>query len=87
MDRLRIIRASRGLFTDQPLAIWKDRPGIAWNCVVSEADRCRKQAAECEELAATTKSPLDKERWLKLAEEFIQLAESIEDRMRRQNSR
>jgi hypothetical protein len=45
-----------------------------------EADRFRKQAEECREQAVV--SPLDKEAWLRVAEEWLKLALSVEERRR-----
>jgi hypothetical protein len=45
-----------------------------------EAARFRKQAEECREQAAKAFSPLDKEAWLRTAEEWIKLAMSVEER-------
>jgi hypothetical protein len=45
-----------------------------------EAARFRKQADECREQAAKALSPLDKEAWLRVAEEWIKLAMSVEGR-------
>jgi hypothetical protein len=46
----------------------------------SDADRFRKQAEECREKAAKAVSPLDKEAWLRVAEDWIKLAQSIDAR-------
>jgi len=43
-----------------------------------EADRFRKQAEECREQAAKALSPLDKEAWLRVAEEWLKLALSAD---------
>jgi hypothetical protein len=45
-----------------------------------EAARFRKQADECREQAAKAVRPLDKESWLRVAEEWIKLAMSVETR-------
>jgi hypothetical protein len=45
-----------------------------------EADRFRSQAQECREQAAKSVNPLDKEAWLRTAEEWIKLAISVEGR-------
>jgi hypothetical protein len=45
-----------------------------------DAARFRKQADECREQAAKAVSPLDKEAWLRVAEEWIKLAMSVEKR-------
>ena len=49
---------------------------------MSDADsaRYRKQAQECREQAAKALSPLDKEAWLRVAEEWLKLALSAESR-------
>ena len=39
----------------------------------------RKQAEECRAQAAKAVSPLDKEAWLQVAEEWLKLAESAEN--------
>ena len=44
------------------------------------ATRFRKQAEECREQAAKAVSPLDKEAWLRVAEEWLKLALSVEMR-------
>jgi len=44
------------------------------------ATRFRKQAEECREQAAKAVSPLDKEAWLRVAEEWLKLALSTEKR-------
>jgi hypothetical protein len=51
-------------------------------CMADEADRFRKQAEECREQAAKAMSPLDKEAWLRVAEEWLKLALSVESRRR-----
>jgi hypothetical protein len=45
-----------------------------------EADRFRKQAEECTEQAAKAVSPLDKEAWLRVAQWWLKLAVSVEER-------
>jgi hypothetical protein len=45
----------------------------------TDADGFRKQAEECREQAAKAISPLDKEEWLRLAAEWIKLAQSAEE--------
>ena len=47
-----------------------------------ETERYRQNAEECRRKAATVLSPLDKEAWLKLAEEWLALAEFVERRER-----
>ena len=55
-------------------------------CIISvgmsddNATRFRKQAEECREQAAKAVSPLDKEAWLRVAEEWLKLALSVEMR-------
>jgi hypothetical protein len=44
--------------------------------------RFRKQAEQCQEQAAKVVSPLDKEAWLRTAEEWLKLAVSTEGRHR-----
>jgi hypothetical protein len=45
-----------------------------------EADRFRKQAEECRLQASKAISALDKEAWLMVAEEWLKLALSVEER-------
>jgi hypothetical protein len=45
-----------------------------------DAARFRKQAEECREQAAKAVSTLDKEAWLRVAEEWLKLAVSVEGR-------
>jgi hypothetical protein len=47
-----------------------------------DAARFRKQAEECREQAAKAISPLDKEAWLRTSEEWLKLAQSVDDRKR-----
>ena len=47
-----------------------------------DAARFRKQAEQCREQAAKALSPLDKEAWLRTAEEWLKLAQSVDDRQR-----
>ena len=44
------------------------------------ADRFRKQGEECREHAAKARCPDDREAWLRLAEDWLNLASSIEGR-------
>jgi hypothetical protein len=46
----------------------------------SEADRLRRQAEECRTQAAKAISPLDKEAWLRVAGDWIKLAQSSDAR-------
>jgi hypothetical protein len=48
--------------------------------MTDDADRFRKQARECVEQAERSISPLDKETWLRVAAEWMKLAQSAEDR-------
>lgn len=48
----------------------------------SDADRFRKRADECREQAERAHSPLDKERWLRLAGNWITMAQEAEKRER-----
>jgi hypothetical protein len=45
-----------------------------------DSARYRKQADEAREQAAKVISPLDKEAWLRVAEEWLKLAESADGR-------
>ena len=47
-----------------------------------DAARFRKQAEEAREHAARVASPLDKEAWLRIAEEWLKLSESAENQRR-----
>jgi hypothetical protein len=44
----------------------------------ADADRFRKQAEECRQLAATALNALDKAFWLKLAEDWLKLAQEAD---------
>jgi hypothetical protein len=46
----------------------------------SEADWFLVQAQECLRQAERARSPLDKEAWLRLAEEWMKLAQAAKDR-------
>jgi hypothetical protein len=46
----------------------------------NDSVRFRKQAEECQEQAAKAVSPLDKETWLRVAEEWLKLALSVDGR-------
>jgi hypothetical protein len=48
-----------------------------------DADRFREQAKEATEQAAKALSPLDKEAWLRVAQEWLKLAVSVEGRRRK----
>jgi hypothetical protein len=50
-----------------------------------DADRYRKQAEECRQQAQKAVSPLDKEAWLRVAEEWLMLAQSTEESRRRRS--
>jgi hypothetical protein len=45
-----------------------------------DAARFRKQSEECRAQASKAISPLDKEAWLRTAEEWLKLAQSVDDR-------
>ncbi len=47
---------------------------------MSDADRFRKLADECRDQAEKSHSPHDKERWLKLAGDWIKMAQDAEAR-------
>jgi hypothetical protein len=47
-----------------------------------DAARFRKQTEEAREHAARVASPLDKEAWLRIAEEWLKLSESAENQRR-----
>ena len=48
-----------------------------------DAERFRKQAEEARQRAEKAMSPRDKEAWLKVAGEWIKLAQSVDDRRAR----
>lgn len=41
-------------------------------------DACRRSAEDCRRQAAQAFNPSDRERWLRIAEEWLQLAEAAE---------
>jgi hypothetical protein len=45
-----------------------------------DAERFRREAEECRQLAVRAVNPLDKEHWLHLAAEWLKLAEEAEKR-------
>jgi hypothetical protein len=47
---------------------------------VTDQERYRKMAEDCREQATKAVSPLDKEQWLKLAADWLLLAQSAEAR-------
>jgi hypothetical protein len=57
-------------------ALWNHRTP----CQKEDARRFRKQAEECRQQAAKAISPLDEETLLRVAEEWIRLAQSSEER-------
>jgi hypothetical protein len=46
----------------------------------TDAERYRKQAEECRRLAKKSANQFDKNSWLRLADEWIKLAEADEER-------
>jgi hypothetical protein len=54
---------------------------------MSEEDisRFQRQADECRELAERARNPRDKQAWLRLAGDWIRLAQTTEERDRRQD--
>jgi hypothetical protein len=50
----------------------------------NDATRFRKQAEECREQAAKAVNPLDKESWLRVAAEWIKLAQATDERRGKQ---
>jgi hypothetical protein len=52
---------------------------IIW-AMSNDADRFRRQAEEARQHAAKAISPLDKEAWLKIAEDWLKLASSFDGR-------
>ena len=49
---------------------------------VSDADEFRKRAEECRQLAATVSNPLDRAFWLRLAEDWMNIAQESERAMK-----
>ena len=49
---------------------------------MTDADRFRQEAEECRTLAASAKTVPDKEAWLRLAADWIELAENAQQRPR-----
>jgi hypothetical protein len=47
-----------------------------------DAQKCRKEAAECRRAAEKAVSPLDREVWLRLEADWIKLAQAAEERRR-----
>jgi hypothetical protein len=45
-----------------------------------DADRFRQQAEECRQQAARSFSVIDKEAWLKMAQDWLALAQQVDDR-------
>ena len=50
---------------------------------MSDADDFRKQAVECRQLAATTTIPADKAFWLRVAEDWLKLAQEADKSLKR----
>jgi hypothetical protein len=46
----------------------------------SDAEYCRRMATECEEMAAKAVSQAEREAWLRLAADWIKLAQRAEQR-------
>jgi hypothetical protein len=46
--------------------------------IETDADRFRKQAEECRQLAARAINEVDKQAWLRLAADWIKLAQEVE---------
>jgi hypothetical protein len=51
--------------------------------MTEEADRYRRPAQECRDEAAKAISPIDKDSWLRLADEFTKLARADEEAQRK----
>jgi hypothetical protein len=47
---------------------------------MKEADRYRKHAEDARQMAAAAKSPLEKEAWLRIAEDWLRLVQDVERR-------
>jgi hypothetical protein len=60
---------SRAFLYRHPLQIWT---------MSADADQFRKQAEECRQLAATALKAVDKAFWLKLAEDWLKLAQEAD---------
>jgi hypothetical protein len=48
--------------------------GTRLNVSLNDEERDRKQAEDCQQMAAKAISPVDKEAWLKLAGDWLRLA-------------
>jgi hypothetical protein len=48
--------------------------------IETDADRFREQAEECRQLAAKAIHEVDKQAWLRLAADWIKLAQEVEER-------
>jgi hypothetical protein len=47
---------------------------------MNDADRYRKQAEDARQMAAKSVSPLDKATWLRIAEDWLRLAQDVDTR-------
>jgi hypothetical protein len=54
---------------------------------MSRANELRTNADECREQAARAINPLDRERWLKIAQDWLQMAQEEEAGPKPENSR
>jgi hypothetical protein len=70
------------LFAEWSLLIlqWSLLCAICFAMSDDDAARFRQQAEDCRQQAAKVVSPLDKEAWLRVAEEWLKLAMSVEKR-------
>jgi hypothetical protein len=57
-------------------------PGVSRHMPDPDSERFRQEAEECLKLAERSVSQLDKEAWLRLAGDWIKLAEKVEQRWR-----
>jgi hypothetical protein len=58
---------------------WQAREELYWEPnPMSRADEFRKNADECRQKAAKAFNPLDKERWLKIAEHWLLMAQEAD---------
>jgi hypothetical protein len=55
-------------------------PSQGYSVAETDADRFRRKAADCREMAEEAVSAHDRETWLKLAVEWLKLAAEVENR-------
>lgn len=71
----------RGLVSVRALAVrgaFLYRHPLQFRTVTADADQFRKQAEECRQLAGTALKAVDKAFWLRLAEDWLKLAQEAD---------